>query len=164
VVSALLAATTLCAKSTTPLELILRIINGFFDFYTSAESSRTQSDIRIDLSCSFDLQGNSSFFLSPSNGELGCPPSYPSLKQPLNDTFRVFNNPVKVLLLGFSFKFRTQRVLFLVPIYTLSQCPPGRVFSHKTPNSSVLFCAPNAPAQCPPSRALRILSDSGSPV
>jgi hypothetical protein len=42
-----------------------------------------------------------------------------------------------------SFKFRTQRVLFSsVPVCTLSQCPPGRVSSHRTFNSSVLFCAP----------------------
>jgi hypothetical protein len=33
---------------------------------------------------------------------------------------------------------------------------------HRTFNSSVSFCAPFAPAQCPPGRALRILSDSVS--
>jgi hypothetical protein len=37
---------------------------------------------------------------------------------------------------------RTQRVLFSsVPVCTLSQCPPGRVSSPRTSNSSVL-CAP----------------------
>jgi hypothetical protein len=41
-----------------------------------------------------------------------------------------------------SSNYRTQRVLFLVPVCTLSQCPPGRVSSHRTSNSSVLFCAP----------------------
>jgi hypothetical protein len=34
------------------------------------------------------------FFLSPSDGEFRYPPSYPSLKQPLVETSRVFKNPV----------------------------------------------------------------------
>jgi hypothetical protein len=52
--------------------------------------------ISSELSYSFDLQGNSSFFLSPSDGEFGFPPGYPSLKQPLAESFRVFNNPAKI--------------------------------------------------------------------
>jgi hypothetical protein len=73
----------------------------------------------------------------------------------------VFNNPVKILQ------------------WTLPQLPELKEFSsflclpahfldallvefplHRTFSSSVSFCAPFAPAQCPPGRALRILSDS----
>jgi hypothetical protein len=61
-----------------------------------------------------------------------------------------------------SSKFQNSKSSLLpVPVCTLSQCPPGRVSSHRTSNSSVL-CALLAPAQCPLGRALRILSDSGS--
>jgi hypothetical protein len=85
------------------------------DVCTPTESSHAHKGvISPKLSCSFDLQGNSSFFLSPSNGELGYPPGYPSLKQPLVETFRVFNNPVKVLLLGLFFQnTELNRFLFL---------------------------------------------------
>jgi hypothetical protein len=47
-----------------------------------------------------------------------------------------------------------------MPICTSTQCPPGRVSSHRTSSSFVPSCAPYAPAQCPLGRALRILSDS----
>jgi hypothetical protein len=59
------------------------------------------------------------------------------LKQPIAKSFKVLNNPAKILqwtLLLFS---RTQRVIFLsMPIYTPSQCPLGRVIQ----NSQPIFC------------------------
>jgi hypothetical protein len=52
------------------------------------------------------------FVLPPSDGELRYPPGYPSLKQPLAESIRVFNNPVKILQWILPLNSRTQRVLF----------------------------------------------------
>jgi hypothetical protein len=52
-----------------------------------------------------------------------------------------------------SSKIQNSKSSLLVPVCTLSQCPPSRVFLHRTPNSLVLFCAPNAPNQCPPGKS-----------
>jgi hypothetical protein len=86
------------------------------------------------------------------------------LLKPLLEYFWVFSNPVEALQWTLPSQHRTQRVLSSsVPICTLPRRPPGSIFS--TEHSTVLgsFCAPFAPAQCPPGRALRILSDSGLP-
>jgi hypothetical protein len=56
---------------------------------------------------------NTSFFLSPSNGELRCPPHYPSLKQPLAETSRVFSNPAKIPQWILPPNTELNRVLFL---------------------------------------------------
>jgi hypothetical protein len=69
------------------------------DFRTSTPLQSLHAKIGAissELSCSFDLQGNLSFFFSPSDGEFGCYHGYPSLKKPLADSFRVFKNPMKI--------------------------------------------------------------------
>jgi hypothetical protein len=73
----------------------------------------------------------------------------------------VFSNPVKILQWILPLNTELKRVLFSCVVCTMSLCPPGRVSSSRTSSSSVLLCT-YAPAQCPPGRALRILSDSAS--
>jgi hypothetical protein len=63
-------------------------------------------------------------------------------------------------LSGFFLQLQNSRSSLPVPVCTSTQCPPSRVSSYRTSSSSILSCAPYAPAQCPPGRALRILSDS----
>jgi hypothetical protein len=80
------------------------------------------------------------------------------LKQPLAEPIRVFNNPVKIPQWILPSNTELKEFSSPVPVCTMSQCPPGRVSSHRT--SRILY----APAQCPSGRALRILSDSVSSV
>jgi hypothetical protein len=101
------------------------------------------------------------FSLSPSDGEFICPPGTPSLKQPLAEPNRVFNNPVKIL--QWILPSITELKEFPSPCACLhnGSMPTWQsVFSQNVQQLCTLLCT-YAPAQCPLGRALRILSDSG---
>jgi hypothetical protein len=77
------------------------------------------------------------------------------------ESFWVFSKPVNIPQWILPPASRTQRVLFTsVSVYTLPRSPPGRVPSPQNVQQFYPFYAPFSPAQCPPGRALRILSDS----
>jgi hypothetical protein len=74
---------------------------------------------------------------------LGYPPDYPLLKKPLAESFKVFNNPLKIPKWNLPSNSRTrQSSLLLCPnLHTVSM-PPGNMSYHRTSNSFVLFCTP----------------------
>jgi hypothetical protein len=143
-----------------------------FSTFESLKHSRTSVPLQClhaqigaissELSCSFDLQGNSSFFFSPSDGEFGCYHGYPSLKKPLADSFRVFNNPVKIpqwILLQIT---ELKEFSSCAHLHTVSMPSWQSIFSQNFQQFYTLLCT-YAPTQCPLGRALTLLSDSGSP-
>jgi hypothetical protein len=106
-------------------------VKGFFNSYPlQGIHMHTNSAIHPELSCGFDLPGNSVL------------PSFLPQMENLDTLLAILHSsnlllslqgvqqPCEDPLVDSSFNYRTQRVLFSsVPVCTISQCPPGRVSS-----------------------------------
>jgi hypothetical protein len=89
----------------------------------------------------------------------------PLLKKPLAEPFQGVQKPCENPSVDSSLNYRTQRVLFFFCACLHTDSIPSRqsFFSLPTERSTVMSSLVHlAPTRCPPGRALRILSDSGS--
>jgi hypothetical protein len=123
------------------LSFHFQIPKGFLDFCASAESSRTHSVVSPELFQVLRPLRDFVLLSSPTDGEIWMPSWLSLCSRNLLLSLLDVQQPCEDPSVDSSFNFQNSKssLLFSVSVCTMSQCPLGRVSSHKMPSSSVLF-------------------------